>query len=286
MLTREQNYSGPSPLLYLVATPIGNLEEFTERAKKICQEADFIAAEDTRNSFSLLKKFNIEKPFISCHEHNEEKASEKIISLLKEGKKVAYMSDAGYPAISDPGSRLAKKALENGVKVAVINGPSAGLCALVGSGLPSDHFYFYGFLDARDSQRKKELAALKNFPETIIFYESPHRIMKMLADVRDSFGENRDAVLCRELTKAHEEYIRGTLGELALLSEDTLLGEMVLVIEGQKSPQKALKDADIVKELAQELKSLSPKEAIAKVSTVNSLSKNKVYELYLSNFKK
>ena len=180
-MKRELNFSGPSPLLYLIASPIGNLGEFSPRAKKTISEMDYIACEDTRNTGKLLMLFDIKKPLISCHEHNEEEASDKIIALLKDGKKVGYLSDAGYPTISDPGARLARKCLDNDIKVSVINGPNAAIMALTASGLDTSHFYFYGFLDSKETLRKKELESLKDFKDTIIFYEAPHRIKKRLS---------------------------------------------------------------------------------------------------------
>src|SRR5574344_1932368 len=197
MINRELNYEGKSPLLYLVATPIGNLGEFPPRAVEILKQMDFVACEDSRNSGLLLQRFSIDKPLISCHEHNEESAADKIIALLKEGKKVAYVSDAGYPVVSDPGNRLASRCIKEGIKVAVINGPSAGICALVGSGLNADHFYFYGFLPPKSSYRKAELKTLLTFPSTLIFYEAPHRIHDMLRDVAEVLGDSREACLCR-----------------------------------------------------------------------------------------
>ena len=285
MLERENNYEGGKPLLYLVATPIGNLSEFPPRAIEVLSTMDFIACEDTRNSGLLLQHFHIDKPLISCHEHNEEKASDKIITLLLSGKKVAYVSDAGYPVVSDPGNRLAERCLASGIKVAVINGPSAGICALVGSGLNADHFYFYGFLPSKDSERRSELKALSSFPNTLIFYEAPHRIGAMLQDVSTLLGGERQACLCRELTKAHEEYIHGTLAELAELDPSTLLGEMVLVVEGSKSPQIVLQDDDIVLLLQEELKQSTPKDAVNKISKENAIPKNRVYALYLTKLK-
>src|SRR5574344_1772025 len=228
MIKRELNYQGPSALLYLVATPIGNMGELSPRAKEIFASMDFLACEDTRNSGQLFASLVLDKPLISCHEHNEEEASIKIVNLLLKGKKVAYVSDAGYPSISDPGERLAKKCLASGIKVAVINGPSASLCALVGSGLDTSHYYFEGFLPAKESERDKELEELAARKETLIFYESPHRIAKTLKAMAKKLGEERRACLCRELTKLHEEYIRGTIGEIAALDPTTLLGEMVI----------------------------------------------------------
>lgn len=286
MLKRELNFQGETPLLYLIATPIGNLEEFTPRAINILKEMNFVACEDTRNSGFLLKKFGLDIPLISCHEHNEEKAAEKIISLMKEGKKVAYMSDAGYPVISDPGERLARKAIENGFKVSVINGPNAGLCALVASGIPTKHFYFYGFLESKPSARRKQLESLKLFPDTIIFYESPHRIIDTLKDMSSILGEDREASLARELTKTHEEFIRGTLGELSALNEETLIGEMVIVVEGSKNEKNEISDDEIVSYLGEELKNKKSKDAIKDIAAKYSLPKNRVYEIYLKSWKK
>ncbi|MFA6619584.1 MAG: 16S rRNA (cytidine(1402)-2'-O)-methyltransferase [Bacilli bacterium] len=282
MIVRELNYEGSSPLLYLVATPIGNLGEFTPRAIDILKQMDFVACEDTRNSGLLLQRFSINKPLISCHEHNEESASDKIIALLKGGKKVAYVSDAGYPVVSDPGNRLAKRCLKEGIKVAVVNGPNAGICALVGSGLDAEHFYFYGFLPAKSCERKAELQTLASLSCTLVFYESPHRIKAMLIDVKDSLGGERPACLCRELTKAHEEYIHGTLAEIAALDEVTLIGEMVLVVSGASKTAKELSDADIAMILKEKLVSLSGKDAVKEVAKENAIPKNRVYSIYLS----
>ncbi len=285
MLKRELNFQGTSPLLYLIATPIGNLEEFSPRALHVLREMDYVACEDTRNSGLLLKRFSLDLPLISCHEHNEEKASERILSLLSEGKKVAYMSDAGYPIISDPGQRLARRVIEAGYKVSVVNGPNAGLCALVGSGIPSEHFYFYGFLDSKPSSRRKQLESLKDFHDTIIFYESPHRIHDTLIDMASILGKDRRASLSRELTKTHEEYIRATLEELSQLEEETLIGEMVLVVEGAKKAINETTDEEIVNYLKETLRTMKSKEAIKEVAQRYRLPKNRVYDLYLKNFK-
>jgi 16S rRNA (cytidine1402-2'-O)-methyltransferase len=279
MIERELNYSGPSPLLYLIATPIGNLSEFPPRAIEVLNEMDYVACEDTRNSGNLLKHFGLDKALISCHEHNEEEASDKIVSLLLAGKKVAYMSDAGYPAVSDPGERLVKRCLAAHIKVAVVNGPSAGICALAASGLATDHFYFEGFLPSKPSARDKELADLKNRHETIVFYESPHRIGETLKALASSLG-NRQATIGRELTKAHEEFIRGSLVELAQLDPETLIGEMVIVVEGaSQEPQKELTDSEIEGLLAEKLKEMREKDAIAAVSKENAIPKNRVYAI-------
>lgn len=285
MIERELNFFGKRPLLYLIATPIGNLGEMTPRALEVLKEMDYIACEDTRNSGSLLKKFGLDKNFISCHEHNEEEASTKIISMLKEGKKIAYMSDAGYPTVSDPGERLTKRCIEAGIKVSVVNGPSAAICGLVGSGLEAGRFYFYGFLPSKPSARRKELESLKAREDTIVFYEAPHRIGDTLKDMSSILGGDRKAVLARELTKQHEEYIRGTLGEIAELDESTLIGEMVIVVEKAKITAKALSNDEIVDLLKEKLETLSSKDAIKEVAKENDIPKNVVYDIYIQNLK-
>lgn len=285
-MKRGFSFIGQSPLLYLIPTPIGNLSEMSPRALEILSGTDFIAAEDTRNSGQLMKHYSIDKPFISCHEHNEEEASTHIVKLLLEGKKVCYMSDAGYPGISDPGERLVKKCLENQINVSVVSGPSAGLDALVCSGLDCSHYYFEGFLPVKEGLLKKELTALSVREETIILYESPHRIKKTLVALAKAFPE-RQLVIARELTKAHEEFVRGTTVELSSIDETTLKGEMVLILEGNKHPVVTeLSEQEIVALLKKELKDLSSKKAIEKVSQENGLSKNDVYKIYLANFKK
>lgn len=285
MIARENNYEGIKPLLYLVATPIGNLSEFPPRAIEVLKAMDYVACEDTRNSGLLLQRFSIDKPLISCHEHNEESAADKIVALLKSGKKVAYVSDAGYPVVSDPGNRLAERCITEGIKVAVVNGPSAGICALVGSGLPADHFYFHGFLPAKGTERRAELQTLISLPYTLIFYEAPHRIKDMLTDVAQILGGERKACLCRELTKAHEEYIRGSLGEIAELDETTLLGEMVLVVEGAPLTKKEFSDEEIAELLQKKLTKESAKDAVKEVAQENAIPKNRVYQISLTLIK-
>ncbi len=284
MIKRELNYEGPSPLLYLLATPIGNMSEISPRTKAIIEESEYIACEDTRNSGLLLSRLGFSKKLISCHEHNEEAASSQIVSLLKQGKKVAYMSDAGYPAISDPGSRLVANCLNNGIKVSTVSGPNAALNALAGSGLDSTHFYFHGFLSSKPSERDQELQEIQSRKETVIFYESPHRISKTLAALYGALGE-RPAVIARELTKAHEEFIRGNLKEFLALDVSTLKGEMVIVVEGKKE-EKAIDEKTILDQLKAYLDTgIRSKEAIKKTAETLSVNKNQVYSLYLSAFK-
>lgn len=286
MISRELNFEGPSPILYLIATPIGNRSEMTPRALEILKGTDYIAAEDTRNSGQLMAYFGIDKPFISCHEHNEEEAGTRIATLLQQGKKVCYMSDAGYPCLSDPGQRLVARCLDQGIKVSVTSGPSAAINALTCSGLSSTHFHFEGFLPAKESERIARLNALASNEDTLIFYESPHRIFKTLLSMAATLGD-RKAAIARELTKSHEEFIRGTLAELCLLPEESLRGEMVIVIEGASKKKAVLSDTEIALALREEFDwGRTPKEAIKNVSANNGLPKNKVYEVYLENFKR
>ena len=276
-MRRIKSFEGNS-ILYVISTPIGNLKEFSTRAIEVLKSCDYIASEDTRTTVSLLKQFSIAKPSISYHEHNEQEASEKIINLLKEGKTIGLTSDAGYPGISDPGSILIKHCIENDIPVSIVNGSNAFIPALVGSGLDTTHFYFHGFLSSKGSARKKELMELVEKKETMIFYESPHRIKETLIDMREILG-NRQISIAREITKLHEEYIRGTLEEILNIEESTLRGEMVVVVEGNKEI-KLLLEQDIINIIEDELKEgLSLKDAVKKVSEDYSLKKNYVYQL-------
>ena len=279
-MTRDKSFSSDNNLLYLIATPIGNLSEISERFISVVKEMDIIAAEDTRNTGSLLSKLGIVKDFFSLREHNENQASEHLVKLIKEGKKVAYMSDAGYPGISDPGYLLVQSALKAGIRVSTISGPSAFINALVASGLPTNHFYFHGFLPAKEGEAKKELEELKEKKETIIFYEAPHRIIKTLNLLLNVLGE-RKAVIARELTKLNEEYIRGNLSELVEIDESTLKGEMAVLIEGSKetkdiSDEKILSLVGYYKEHG-----LSNKDSIEKVANELQIPKNRIKKLVL-----
>lgn len=217
--------------LYLVATPIGNLEDITYRAVRILKEVDLIACEDTRHTRGLLDHYGIDRPTISYHEHNESGRTPDLIERLKAGQSIAMVSDAGTPLISDPGYRLVNQALAEEIVVVPIPGPSAILAALTASGLPTDAFHFGGFLPPRTSQRRKALEAVHDFECSLVFYETPHRILEALEDVAAVLGE-RPIVLTRELTKLHEEFLRGTAAEvLARLRErPSIKGEMTLVI--------------------------------------------------------
>jgi len=218
--------------LYLVSTPIGNLEDITHRAVRLLGEVDVIACEDTRHTKKLLNHYGINTRTISYHEHNERERAAELIKQLKRGSDVAVVSDAGTPGISDPGFRLARLAIENEVRVVPVPGASALITALVASGMPTDEFFFGGFLPARSGARRARLSELRSIPATLIFYEGPHRIAATLKDARDILGE-REAVVARELTKMHEEIARGRLSELAarFSSAQSARGEMVLIID-------------------------------------------------------
>ena len=278
-MKRIKSFDNSHNLLYLIATPIGNLGEFSSRAIEVINEMDLIAAEDTRNTNDLLHKFNIKKPLVSIREHNEVEASLNLIKQIKEGKKIAYMSDAGYPGISDPGYILTKLCLENDIAVSTISGSSAFLNALVRSGLDTSHFYFHGFLSAKENEAKIELEAIKNKRETLIFYESPHRIVKTLKLLLEVLGD-RQVSFQRELTKLNEENIIGSLSELVKLDESTLKGEMVIIIEGNKVELETYNDEEIIR-LVNELvtKGLSKKDAIEFVSNVTKVRKNHIKDI-------
>ncbi len=218
--------------LFVVGTPIGNLEDITFRAVRVLREADVVAAEDTRRTGVLLAHFEIRKPLVSCHEFNEARRSAELLQRLRDGARVALVSDAGMPTLSDPGLRMVRAALEAGISVEIIPGPSAITAALAGSGLAAEPFLFYGFLPHKSAQRRKMLTELVPLPWTLVFFESPHRIVRSLSDLREVLG-NRRVVLARELTKKFEEFIRGDLdGLLKMLENRTAKGEITLVIEG------------------------------------------------------
>ena len=219
--------------LYLVGTPIGNLADMTERAKKVLSEVSFVAAEDTRNSMKLLSYFGIHAELVSYYEHNKRESGEKIVARLLAGESCALITDAGMPAISDPGEDLVRLCSEAGVTVRVVTGPSACVSALALSGLPTARFTFEGFLPAQKNDRRRRLDALKSEERTMIFYEAPHKLRATLDDMLSVFGSDMKISLCRELTKLNEEAYRTTLGEAAdYYKEKEPRGEYVLVIEG------------------------------------------------------
>ncbi|MDQ3755152.1 MAG: 16S rRNA (cytidine(1402)-2'-O)-methyltransferase [Acidobacteriota bacterium] len=269
--------------LYLVATPIGNLEDITGRALRVLAQVSLIACEDTRHTRGLLNHFGIKTKTISYHEHNEQERAAELVALLLSGASVAVVSDAGTPGINDPGFRLVRACVEQRVPIVPIPGASAFVAALVASGLPTDEFYFGGFLPARSTARRARLAQLKTFPATLIFYEAPHRIAATLADVREILGE-RAAVVARELTKLHEEFTRGSLSELAqrFSALQAARGEMVLLIDGKViSPTIADKETALVsiaeRVAALEAEGLDHRAALKRAARELGLSRDEAY---------
>lgn len=267
--------------LFLVATPIGNLNEVSPRALDIFRSVEVIACEDTRNSVKLLSHFDIHTKLITYHNFNEENSTKGIISLLEDGKDVALISDAGYPLISDPGYVLVNEVIAKGFNIQTISGPSAGINALVASGLSTNHYLFYGFLNAKSTSAKKELQSLIDFPYTLIFYEAPHRIEKTLKLCLEVLG-NRKAVVARELTKIHEEYIRGNLEELAKLTD--IKGEIVLLIEGNTNEKPEVHLEELLPQIDELINNgYKTKKAIQELATKYGVSKNELYNLYVKN---
>jgi 16S rRNA (cytidine1402-2'-O)-methyltransferase len=271
--------------LYIVPTPIGNLEDMTFRAVKTLQEVDLIAAEDTRQTKKLLNHFQIHTPLISYHEHNKETNGKKIISAILEGKNVALVSDAGTPTISDPGYELVVQALAADCKVIPLPGANAAITALTASGLTTNHFYFYGFLHRQKKEKKKQLEQLKRIQDTIIFYEAPHRLKDTLETMLDVFG-NRKMVLARELTKRFEEFIRGTIRDVIdWVEQDEVRGECCLIVEGTvevETEEEWWTSLSVVEHVNYYIheKQLSSKEAIKKTAKDRDLPKRDVYEQY------
>ncbi|WP_154890052.1 16S rRNA (cytidine(1402)-2'-O)-methyltransferase [Longibaculum muris] len=279
-MNRQKSFENEKPTLYLVATPIGNLSEMTYRAVETLKNVNFIAAEDTRNTVKLLNHFEIDTKLISHHEHNLVTSIPKIIQLLEEGNDIALVSDAGYPAISDPGYELVKAAISKDINIVPISGANACLNALVVSGIAPQPFLFYGFLDHQDKKKKKELELLKKYQETIVFYEAPHRIKKTLKLMLDIFG-NRHIALCREITKKHEEINRGTIEEILTVVDD-MKGEMVIVVEGAIDVEEDVVFEQSIEEHVNEYieKGMSTKDAIKEVAKQRNVSKNVVYQEY------
>lgn len=266
-----------SPGLHIVATPIGNLKDITFRALGTLAAADAILAEDTRVTKVLLAHYGITTPLIGYHEHNAEQMRPKVLARLKEGEALALVSDAGTPLVSDPGYRLVEDALANDIKVTSNPGPSAVLTALVVAGLPTDRFFFEGFLPSKSGPRRARLAALSDIPATLVFFESPRRLADMLADAAAVLGE-RDAAVARELTKLYEEVRRGTLPELAgSYADETPKGEIVVLIGPPPEGAKELAEADLDARIACALAHYSVKDAAAIVSAETGLPKREVY---------
>lgn len=269
--------------LYIVATPIGNLEDITFRALNVLKEVDIIAAEDTRQTLKLLNFYNISKHLISYHRHNEETKSEYLIEKLNNGESIALVSDAGTPGISDPGEEVIKKAIENEIQIIPIPGACAMINALIASGISTKEFTFLGFLPLNKKLRKEKLEEISNATKTIILYEAPHKMKNTLKDLKSYVG-NRKLVLARELTKIHEEFIREPIDEL-LKKADNLKGEMILVIEAGENDKK---DQNNINELPleeqyklYEMQGLTKNEIIKKIAKDRKTTKNEIYQMFI-----
>lgn len=269
--------------LYVVGTPIGNLGDFSPRARETLEQADFIAAEDTRVTLRLLNHFGIKKPLVSYFEHNKLEHGPLIVARLREGQTCALVSDAGMPAISDPGETLVAACAAAGLPVYVVPGPTAALSALAISGLPTGRFTFEGFLSVNKRSRKEHLEAVAQEQRTMIFYEAPHKLVATLRDLADTFGREREISLCRELTKLHEEIRRTTLGEAAdWYGEETPRGEFVLVVRGAQPEEEGectLEDGLTLAERLREEEGLSLRDAVRQAAKELGLSRNELYRL-------
>ena len=270
--------------LYLVPTPIGNLGDISPRAKKTLAEADFIAAEDTRVSLKLLNHLELKKPLVSYYEHNKNESGPRIVERLLAGECCALVTDAGSPAISDPGEDLVALCAKAGICVCAIPGPCAAVTALSVSGLPTGRFCFEGFLSTNKKSRREHLDSLKSERRTMIFYEAPHKLQNTLKDLTDAFGPERRISLCRELTKLHEQILRMTLGEaLAYYTENDPRGEYVLILEGAaEASEEALTLEDAVSLALERIASgASKKDAVREVSRETGFPKNALYDAVL-----
>lgn len=280
----QKSFQGSGGILYLIPTPIGNLEDITFRALNIMKSADVIAAEDTRQTKKLCNHFDIATPLVSYHEHNKETSGAKLLEELKSGKTIALVSDAGTPCISDPGYELVVSALAEELTVVPLPGANAALSSLIASGLPTQHFYYYGFLRRGKKERKEELSSLKYVRDTLIFYEAPHRLKETLQAIEEVLG-NRKIVLCRELTKKFEEFIRGTVEEvLVWAKEEQIRGEFCIVIEGTTEVEEIevwWEKLDIVSHIEHYIENGSTsKEAIKQVALDRDMQKRIVYQAY------
>ncbi|MBQ3064360.1 MAG: 16S rRNA (cytidine(1402)-2'-O)-methyltransferase [Clostridia bacterium] len=272
--------------LYLVATPIGNLADLSERAKKVLNGVDFIAAEDTRNTARLLAAFEISKPLLSYHDHNRRERGPEIVARLQAGEACALVTDAGMPAISDPGEDLVKLCAEAGVPVTAVPGPSAGITALALSGLPTARFCFEGFLPREKKERRAHLSTLAGEQRTMIFHEAPHRLRETLAALAEAFGEARDIALCRELTKRNEEILRTTLsGAITHYTETEPRGEYVLIVAGTAEAPAAASENPLLSLPPEAHVAYYEKQGMARMNAIKQaardrgMAKNELYRL-------
>lgn len=283
----QKSFEGDGGALYLVPTPIGNLEDMTFRAIQVLQDVDLIAAEDTRNTIKLLNHFEIHTKMVSYHQHSDLKRQSEITNQIADGMKIALVSDAGMPSISDPGHELVLACIKEELPVIPLPGANAALTALIASGLTPQPFYFYGFLPRQNKERREALTALKNRRETWILYESPHRLKETLKALAKNIGESRKITLCRELTKRYEEFLRGTIAEaLSWAENENVRGEFCLIVEGNENPltEKSAWWTDFtIKEHVEkvmEQDEITSKEAIKKVMQDRGLPKREVYQAY------
>lgn len=264
--------------LYLIPTPIGNLDDITVRSLNLLKEVDIVLCEDTRVTGSLLSKYGIKKKLISCHEYNEDKVKYEVVEFLKEGKKIGLVTDQGSPIISDPGFNVVNEVIKNNLSVIGLPGATAFVPALISSGIFPSKFLFYGFLNAKDAKQVQELKTIQYFPYTLIFYEAPHRIKNTLNNMYQVFGD-RKICLARELSKLYEEYIRGTISEV-VEQVDSIKGEIVLIVEG--NTQKVdYNDLDILEHVNLYIEDgLTEKDAIKKVAKERNVAKSIIYKEY------
>ena len=274
----QNSYDG-KPTLYLVPTPIGNLEDMTFRSIEVLKSVDVIFSEDTRVTLVLLNHFDIKKKLISLHDHNEDMVKDKVLSYLKDNKNVAIVTDRGTPIVSDPGYKTVKYVSDNGYNVVGLPGACAFVPAFIVSGLPSEHFLFYGFLNSKDSKMREELNNLKNFENTIIFYEAPHRLIKCLQAILDVFG-NRYVSISKEISKLHESVFRGNISD-AIKSFDVVKGEYVIVVDGFKRNNDDYSNLSVVAHVNMYVKSgLYVMDAIKMVAKERNIPKSEIYKEY------
>lgn len=274
----QNSYDG-KPTLYLVPTPIGNLEDMTFRSIEVLKGVDVIFSEDTRVTLVLLNHFDIKKKLISLHDHNEDMVKDKVLSYLKDNKNVAIVTDRGTPIVSDPGYKTVKYVSDNGYNVVGLPGACAFVPAFIVSGLPSEHFLFYGFLNSKDSKMREELNNLKNFENTIIFYEAPHRLIKCLQAILDVFGD-RYVSISKEISKLHESVFRGNISD-AIKSFDVVKGEYVIVVDGFKRNSDDYSNLSVVEHVNMYVKSgLYVMDAIKMVAKERNIPKSEIYKEY------
>lgn len=274
----QNSYDG-KPTLYLVPTPIGNLEDMTFRSIEVLKSVDVIFSEDTRVTLVLLNHFDIKKRLISLHDHNEDMAKDKVLSYLKDNGNVAIVTDRGTPIVSDPGYKTVKYVSDNGYNVVGLPGACAFVPAFIVSGLPSEHFLFYGFLNSKDSKMREELNSLKNFENTIIFYEAPHRLIKCLQAILDVFGD-RYVSISKEISKLHESVFRGNISD-AIKSFDVVKGEYVIVVDGFKRNSDDYSNLSVVEHVNMYVKSgLYVMDAIKMVAKERNIPKSEIYKEY------